>query len=260
MRDEGDSCFKPHAPWTLEKEKKKRLCRFLAKIRFPDGFCSYWERCVDTEAGKLHGMKTHDCHILLQRILAAGLKGIAPKEMYNAIADLGRFFRELCARTLRVKVLRRLKVEIVLILCRLEKLPPAFFHVMIHLVVHLPDEAILRGPVHYGWMYPVERRLGHLKASVRNKGRPKGSIAEGYIVDECITFCSRYFSDDMETRINKAERNQDNHREVSGDEFKFFSDGAKGFGKSYLKYFVKEFDKMVWFVLENCEEAECYMK
>jgi hypothetical protein len=127
-------------------------------------------------------MKTHDCHTLLQRILAAGLKGIAPKEMYNAIADLGRFFRELCARTLKVKVLERLKVEIVLILCRLENIfPPTFFNVMIHLAVHLPDEAILRGPVHYGWMYPVEGRLGHLKATIRNKGRPEGSLLKSIL-------------------------------------------------------------------------------
>jgi hypothetical protein len=34
----------------------------------------------------------------------------------------GDFFREMCARTLYVKVLERLKIEIVLILCRLEKL------------------------------------------------------------------------------------------------------------------------------------------
>jgi hypothetical protein len=60
-------------------------------LLLPLGHISF-KRCVDTEAGKLHGMKTHDCHTLLQRILAAGLKGIAPKEMYNAIADLGRFF------------------------------------------------------------------------------------------------------------------------------------------------------------------------
>jgi hypothetical protein len=39
---------------------------------------------------------------------------------------------------------------------------------MVHLTVHLPDEAILRGPVQYGWMYPVERRLYTLKHSVRN--------------------------------------------------------------------------------------------
>jgi hypothetical protein len=145
---------------------------------FPDGFCSNFERCVDTEAGKVHGMKTHKCHILLQRILAARLKGVAPKEMYDAIANYGKKIRELCARTLKVKVLERLKVEIVLILCRLEKLfPPAFFDVMVHLAVHLPEEAILRGHVHYGWIYPVERRLGYLKSIVRNKGRPGGSIA-----------------------------------------------------------------------------------
>ena len=40
MKDEGDSFVKEHAPWTLEKEKKKRVCWFLAKTRFPDGFCS----------------------------------------------------------------------------------------------------------------------------------------------------------------------------------------------------------------------------
>jgi hypothetical protein len=28
---------------------------------------------------------------------------------------------------------------------------------MVHLAVHLPDEALLRGPVQYGWMYPIER-------------------------------------------------------------------------------------------------------
>ena len=76
------------------------MCRFLAKTKFPDGFCSNWERCFDIEGGKVHNMKTHDCHILLQHVLAAGVKGIAPKEMYEATADLGRFFRELCARTL----------------------------------------------------------------------------------------------------------------------------------------------------------------
>ena len=120
--------------------------------------------------------------------------------MYEAIAELGRFSRELCCTTLKVDVLERMKVEIVLILCKLELIfPPAFFDVMVHLAIHLPEEALLRGPVQYGWMYPIERRLGYLKATVRQKGQPEGSIAEGYIVDECLTFCSRFFSDDTET-------------------------------------------------------------
>jgi hypothetical protein len=76
---------------------------------------------------------------------------------------------------------------------------------MIHLAVHLPDEALLRGPVQYGWMCPIERRLYTLKRYVRNRARPEGSIAEAYIADECLTFCSRYL-DGVETRFNQEPR------------------------------------------------------
>lgn len=31
-----------------------------------------------------------------------------------------------------------------------------------------------------------------LKSLVRNRAYPEGSIAEGYIVEECLTFCSRF--------------------------------------------------------------------
>ena len=135
----------------------------------------------------MSGLKTHDCHILVQRVLPAALKGVASKDMYEAIAGLGRFFRELCAKTLKVQVLDRLKLEIVIILCKLDKIfPPAFSDIMVHLAIHLPVEAKLRGAVHYGWMYPLERRLGDLKSSVCNKAGPEGSIAEEYIVDECL--------------------------------------------------------------------------
>jgi hypothetical protein len=264
VKDDDDAAVtyaKPPAPWTLSKEQKRHLCRYLANTRFPDGYCANWGRCVNIDGCKVTGMKTHDCHILLQRVLPAGLKGIASKEMYVAIAELGRFFRELCAKTLKVDVLNRLKVEIVVILCKLEKLfPPAFFDVMVHLAIHLPEEALSRGPVHYGWMYPVERRLGYLKSTVRNKARPEGSIAESYIVDECLIFCSRFFKDGTETRFNKDDRNQDIRRKPDPDEMEVFSVGAKGLGKSILKHFDKEFDKMVWYVLNNCDDVERYIK
>ena len=68
-----------------------------------------------------------------------------------------------------------------------------FFDIMMHLPVHLADEARLGGLVCYRWMYPVERYLRTLKGYVKNKARPEGSIAEGYISEECLTFCSRFF-------------------------------------------------------------------
>jgi hypothetical protein len=128
--------------------------------------------------------------------------------MYEAIAELGRFFKELFAKTLNVEVVEGLKKEIPKILCKLEKIfPPAFFDVMMHLPIHLLEEALLRGPVHYGWMFPVERKFGYLKGPVRNKARPEGLIAETYIIDESSTFVSRYFKSDIETKFNIENRN-----------------------------------------------------
>jgi hypothetical protein len=66
------------------------------------------------------------------------------KDIYEAIAQLGTFFRQLCSRTLDKDVLDEMKKEIPIILVKLEKnFTPTFFDVMIHLVVHLPDETLL---------------------------------------------------------------------------------------------------------------------
>ncbi|CAI8592042.1 unnamed protein product [Vicia faba] len=69
-------------------------------------------------------------------------------------------------------------------------------------------EVKLGCPVHYRWMYPVERYLGKLKSCVRNKAKPEGSIAEGYLFEEILTFCSRYL-ENIETRWNQPGRVDD---------------------------------------------------
>ena len=141
-------------------------------------------------------------------------------------------------KTLYVKDLEKLEEGIVLILCKLERIfPPAFFNIMVHLMVHLPHEAKLARPVRYRWMYPFERyiliilfiiiiillcnimcvfnhvylfeiflrrHLGTLKRYVRNKAWPEGSIAEAYTVNEALTFCSMYLTG-IETRFNRDE-------------------------------------------------------
>ena len=47
-----------------------------------------------------------------------------------------------------------------------------------------------------------------LKSYMRNRSHPEGSIAEGYLVEECMTFCSRYL-DDVESKLNRPIRNYD---------------------------------------------------
>ena len=143
-------------------------------------------------------------------------------------------------------------------LCKLEKMfSPAFFDVMVHLAVHLTDEALLRGPVQLGWMYPVERRLYTLKRSVRNKTRPEGSIVEAYVADDALTFCSRYM-DDVETRFNGPPRNP-GFSDPSAYVVDVFGHGGNLIGACDLGY-AENFDQMVWYVLHNCDQAQEYIK
>ena len=105
--------------------------------------------------------------------------------------------------------LEKMETDIITILCKLEMIfPPTFFNIMVHLVLHLPKEAILGGPVHFRWMYPIERSMGVYKQYVRNRACPEGSIAEAYVVNEALTFCSMYLRG-VETRFNRLERNDD---------------------------------------------------
>ncbi|GKC02977.1 hypothetical protein Tco_0994587 [Tanacetum coccineum] len=86
--------------------------------------------------------------------------------------------------------------KVINILCNLELIyPPAFFDIMIHLVIHLPLEAIFDGPIRPRWMYPFERYMKKLKNYVRNKAKLEGLIAEGYVAKEALTFSSYYFWD-----------------------------------------------------------------
>ena len=78
--------------------------------------------------------------------------------MSKHLIDLSYFFREICFKVLNVEELRALEKRITVTLCELERIfPPFFFTVMVHLVMHLASEAKVVGPIHYRWMYPIER-------------------------------------------------------------------------------------------------------
>ncbi|XP_071681510.1 uncharacterized protein [Lolium perenne] len=71
----------------------------------------------------------------------------------------------------------------------------------------------------------------------------EGSIAEAYIVDECLAFCSRYF-DDVETRFNRPSRNPERDDSHIGD-VSIFKHGVKFIGSSQYVHAGEDYDKMV---------------
>ncbi|CAA7059438.1 unnamed protein product [Microthlaspi erraticum] len=140
-------------------------------VKFPDGYVSNLSKCVQGQ--KFLGMKSHDCHVFMERLLPFALEELLPSSVHTAIAAIGAFFRDLCTRTLTEDVIAQLHQNIPMYLCNMEQIfPPAFFDVMEHLAVHLSYEAELGGLIHFRWMYPFERFMGHhLKGKPRNLAR-----------------------------------------------------------------------------------------
>jgi hypothetical protein len=65
---------------------------------------------------------------------------------------------------------------------------------MQHLLVHLPWEAKVGGPVQFRWMYSRERDLKKLRVIIRNKARVEGCIAEAFACKDIMNFSSKYLS------------------------------------------------------------------
>jgi len=203
----NDEYTLPPSLYKLDKEDKESLCAFLYGVKMPDGVSSNIRRCVDVKSCKVSGLKTHDYHLILQKLLPLVVRRILPEAIVITLIQLSNFFDALCSKELLEADLNRLSISIREAVCRLEMLfPPSFFDIMMHLPVHLAEEAKLGGPMCYRLMYPVERYLRTAKGYVRNKVYPEGSIAEGYILEECLTFCSKFL--DVDTKLNHVDRHE----------------------------------------------------
>jgi hypothetical protein len=125
LQEKGNnSVSAPPAPYVLGEDQKVQYCKFLKGIKFTDGYAANLARYSEDGSRMVGKLKTHSCHILFQRIIPVGLRGLVLKDVYEEIAELGTFFRELCSRNLRIDVVKRLKEQIPLILCKLEKIFP----------------------------------------------------------------------------------------------------------------------------------------
>ncbi|BBH02368.1 hypothetical protein Prudu_012908 [Prunus dulcis] len=214
---------------------------------FPDGYASNIARCVNVDGGKFTGLKSHDCHVFMQRLLPVGIRHLLPEDVVKPIMLLSRFFSQLTAKTLRKTDIFQLRHDIVQVLCKFEMIfPPAFFTSMMHVMVHLPEEALLAGPVNYRWMYPIERLLGELKKSV-NRAKPEGSIIEAWVQYESLTFCGMYLKD-VETAFNRPQRNNDGGMRKKLSVF-----------KAHDPLEILDEESPHWFVLNNCDEIMAYL-
>ena len=156
----------PPAAFAMTKKDKDTFCRVLKDVKVPDGYSSNISRRVQLKDRALTGLKSHDCHVLMQQLLPIALRRTLPKHVVQVLIELCSFFRHICSKTLDPSSLVQLQQKVTLALCHIEKIfPPSFLDIMLHLPVHLADEARIAGPVAYRWMYHVERYVNLHRSS-----------------------------------------------------------------------------------------------
>ncbi|GMN37677.1 hypothetical protein TIFTF001_042671 [Ficus carica] len=74
------------------------LCEWLASVIVPNGYSSNFKRLVSMKDLRLIGMKTHDCHILMQQLLPLALRGVLTKDVRFTITKLCSFFNSICSK------------------------------------------------------------------------------------------------------------------------------------------------------------------
>ena len=154
-----DTVEMPAACYNMTTGEKDGFLQVLKDVRVPDGYASNISRHVHLKQHKISGLKSHDDHILMQQLLLIALCGSLPSQVTRPLINLSCYFCEIYSKTLTVPDLENLEKDIAVTLCELEKIfSPSFFTVMVHLVMHLAREAKPGEPIHYCWMYPIERQ------------------------------------------------------------------------------------------------------
>ena len=103
------------------------------------------------------------------------------------------------------------------------------------------------------------RYLTKLKSYVRNKIKPKGCIAEGYLADDFLTFCSRYM-EGVETKFNHGPRNYIN-MEPNRETLPIFQTTGRHLGKRYTKTLDEDTKvKAHRYVLFNCDSINSFIE
>ncbi|KAL0293918.1 UNVERIFIED_CONTAM: hypothetical protein Scaly_3133200 [Sesamum calycinum] len=81
----------PKAVYTLGNEQKMRVCEWICGLKFPDGYAFNLACCVDMTELRMHGMKSHDCHVFMQNLIPIAFRVMLPEHVWSALTEVSIF-------------------------------------------------------------------------------------------------------------------------------------------------------------------------
>jgi len=85
---QGDRTYLPQAYHTMSTTERKSFCHCLKNLKVPQGYSSNIKSLVPVKDLKLVGLKSHDCHVLMQQLLSVAVRGILPEKVRFVICRL----------------------------------------------------------------------------------------------------------------------------------------------------------------------------
>jgi hypothetical protein len=133
--------------YVLSRPQRREVLEWFKTLMFPDGYEANLRRGVNLSTLQVNGLKSHDYHVWIERILSVMVRGYVPDHIWQVLAELSNFFCQLCAKELSRAMVSSMEAMAPVLLCKLEKIfSPGFFLPMQHLILHLPYEARMGGP------------------------------------------------------------------------------------------------------------------
>jgi hypothetical protein len=95
--------------------------RWMKGLKFPDGYVAGLRQFMNTTIGKLIGLKSHDYHIIMERLLPVMFRGYLDDVVWMVLVELSYFYKYLCAKEIMIETMEKLENEIPVLLCKMEK-------------------------------------------------------------------------------------------------------------------------------------------
>jgi len=117
---QGLRSYLPSACYTMLTKEKRSFCQFLGSLKVPQGYFSNIKSLVSLNDLKLFGLKSHDCHVLMQQLLPMAIRGSLPDKVRVSITCLCFIFNVICSKVIDPKKLDELDNETAIVLCQME--------------------------------------------------------------------------------------------------------------------------------------------
>jgi hypothetical protein len=105
----------------LKPKEREEVMSWMQDLKFPDGYAVGFTRDVYLETWKVDGLKSHDYHIFMERLLPIMFRWYLNDDMWTALAELSCFYRQPSAKEIKKEMMKKLEKEIPMFLCKLKK-------------------------------------------------------------------------------------------------------------------------------------------